>query len=280
MTVSILQRSVARIDRPAVRTGMTPQHRVRPLVPSGDPKATDPFLALMEDWFPRGVFDKHPHRGMETVTYVIDGRLDHYDNHGNEGSILPGNVQWMTAGRGIIHLEQPAEGVTVHSLQLWVNLPAADKMVAPRAQNLVAADLPLRREPGAEIRVFSGKSGDAIASTKNYAPVTMLEIRLEAAAHIRQELPADYNAFLVVLEGDGLIGGDHTPVRAGDVAWLTRTDAGALSEVEIAGGVAPLRALLFAGRPLREPVVAQGPFVMNTEEQIRQAYLDYRAGRF
>ncbi len=247
MNASILRRSVVRIDRPTLQTGMTPEHRVRPLVASGDPKATDPFLALMEDWFPRGVFDRHPHRGMETVTYVIDGRLDHYDSYGNEGSILPGNVQWMTAGRGIIHLEQPAEGVTVHSLQLWVNLPAADKMVEPRAQNLVAADLPLRRERGAEIRVFSGRSGDAIAPTKNYAPVTMLEIQLEAAAHVRQELPADYNAFIVVLEGDGLIGGDRSPVRAGDVAWLTRTDDDTLSEVDIAGGTAPLRVLLFAG---------------------------------
>jgi quercetin 2,3-dioxygenase len=280
VNAATLRRMVARIDRPALRTGMTPQHRIRPLVPSGNPEATDPFLALMEDWFPRGVFDRHPHRGMETVTYVIDGRLDHYDSYGNEGSILPGNVQWMTAGRGIIHLEQPAEGVTVHSLQLWVNLPAADKMVEPRAQNLVAADLPLRREPGAEIRVFSGRSGDAIAPTRNYAPVTMLEIHLEAAAHVRQELPADYNAFIVVLEGDGLIGGDQSRVRTGDVVWLTRTDDAAVSEVEIAGGTAPLRALLFAGRPLREPVVAQGPFVMNTEEQIRQAYIDYREGRF
>lgn len=280
MKAAILRRSVARIDHPATKTGMTPQHRIRPLVASGDPKATDPFLALMEDWFPRGVFDRHPHRGMETVTYVIDGRLDHYDNYGNEGSILPGNVQWMTAGRGIIHLEQPAEGVTVHSLQLWVNLPAADKMVEPRAQNLVAADLPLRCEPGARIRVFSGKSGDAVAPTRNYAPVTMLEIQLEASAHVRQELPADYNAFIVVLEGDGLIGDDQYPVRASDVVWLTRIQGDALSEVEIVGGAAPLRALLFAGRPLREPVVAQGPFVMNTEEQMRQAYVDYRAGRF
>ncbi len=158
---------------------MTPLHHVRPLIPSGDPK-TDPFLLLMEDWFPRGVFDRHPHRGMETVTYVIDGRLDHYDNYGNQGSVFPGNAQWMTAGRGIIHNEQPPGGVTVHSLQLWVNLPAADKMVEPRTQNLVAADLPLRREQGAEIRVFSGTSGDVIAPTKNYSPVTMLEARLEA----------------------------------------------------------------------------------------------------
>jgi quercetin 2,3-dioxygenase len=272
--------NVARIDRPTVQTGMTPEHRVRPLIPSGDPKATDPFLLLMEDWFPRGVFDRHPHRGMETVTYVIDGRLDHYDNYGNKGSLLPGNVQWMTAGRGIIHNEQPPDGVTVHSLQLWVNLPAADKMVEPRTQNLVAADLPLRREKGAEIRVFSGKSGDVIAPTKNYSPVTMLEVRLEAGARIRQELPTDYNAFLVVLEGDGLIGGDQSPVHAGDVVWLTRTDDDGLSEVNIAGGTAHLRVLLFAGRPLREPVVARGPFVMNTEEQIRQANMDYREGRF
>ena len=108
----------------------------------------------------------------------------------------------------------------------------------------------------------------------------MLEVRLQAGARIRQELPADYNAFLVVLEGDGLIGGDQSPVHAGDVVWLTRTDDDGLSEVNIAGGTAPLRVLLYAGRPLREPVVARGPFVMNTEEQIRQAYIDYREGRF
>jgi redox-sensitive bicupin YhaK (pirin superfamily) len=280
MNVTILQRSVARIDRPTVQMGMTPEHRIRPLIPSSDPQATDPFLLLMEDWFPRGVFDRHPHRGMETVTYVIEGQLDHYDNYGNQGSLLPGNVQWMTAGRGIIHNEQPAVGVTVHSLQLWVNLPAADKMVEPRTQNLVAADLPLRREQGAEIRVFSGKSGDAIAPTKNYSPVIMLEARLEPGARVRQELPADYNAFLVALEGDGLVGDDRSSIHAGDVVWLTRSDAEGLSEVTMAGGNAPLRVLLYAGRPLREQVVARGPFVMNTEEQIRQAYIDYRDGRF
>jgi redox-sensitive bicupin YhaK (pirin superfamily) len=280
MNASILRRSVARIDHPAMQTGMTPQHRIRPLVRPADPGETDPFLVLMEDWFPRGVFDRHPHRGMETVTYVIEGQLDHYDSYGNEGSILPGNVQWMTAGRGLVHLEQPAENVTVHSLQLWVNLPAADKMVKPSAQNLVGADMPVRREPGALIRVFSGKSGDVVASTRNYAAVTMLEIQLEPGAHVREELPADYTAFIVVLEGDALISGEKTPVRAGDVVWLTRSDDGGISEVEIVGGAAPLRALLYAGRPLHEPIVAQGPFVMNSEEQIRQAYLDYRAGRF
>jgi hypothetical protein len=108
----------------------------------------------------------------------------------------------------------------------------------------------------------------------------LLEVRLEAGARIREELPADYSAFLVVLEGDGLIGADQLRVHAGDVVWLTRTDDNGLSEVNIAGGTAPLRVLLYADRPLREPVVARGPFVMNTEEQIRQAYIDYREGRF
>jgi redox-sensitive bicupin YhaK (pirin superfamily) len=281
--MAAFERSVLRIDRPEVQQGMTPQHRVRPLMPAamrGDFAATDPFLALMEDWFPRGVFGKHPHRGIETVTYVLEGHIDHYDNQGHSGVIGPGDVQWMTAGRGLIHNEIPAEGVVVHSLQLWVNLPAANKMTAPRYQDLAGDAVPVRREPGAEIRVFSGSSGGVTAPTENFAPVTMVEFRLEPAAWVRQDLPADYNAVVVVLEGAGALGAKGAPVAAGDVAWLTRGDSAAPSETAIQAGDRPLRALLYAGRPLREPVVARGPFVMNTEAEIEQAYADYRAGRF
>ncbi len=262
---------------------MTPEHRVRPLLPAamrGDWAAVDPFLALMEDWFPRGVFGKHPHRGIETVTYVLEGQIDHYDNQGNRGVILPGDAQWMTAGRGLIHNEIPAEGVTVHSLQLWINLPAADKMTAPRYQDLLGATVPARREPGAEIRVFSGASGDVVSPTRNHVPVTLLEFRLESGVAVRQDLPADYNAFIVALEGEGAIGEPGRAVVAGDVAWLTRREDDGPSQVAIAAGAKPLRALLYAGRPLREPVVAGGPFVMNTEAEIAEAYADYRAGRF
>ena len=277
------ERSVLRIDHPEVQQGMTPQHRVRPLMPAamrGDFAATDPFLALMEDWFPRGVFGKHPHRGIETVTYVLEGHIDHYDNQGHSGVIGPGDVQWMTAGRGLIHNEIPAEGVVVHSLQLWVNLPAADKMTAPRYQDLAGDAVPVRREPGAEIRVFSGSSDGVTAPTANFASVTMVEFRLEPGAWVRQDLPADYNAVVVVLEGAGALGAKGVPVAAGDVAWLTRGDSAAPSELAIQAGDKPLRALLYAGRPLREPVVARGPFVMNTEAEIEEAYADYRAGRF
>ncbi len=246
----------------------------------GDFAATDPFLGLMEDWFPRGVFGKHPHRGIETVTYVIEGRIDHYDNQGNAGAILPGDAQWMTAGRGLIHNEIPAEGVVAHSLQLWVNLPAKEKMTAPRYQDLVAAALPVRREPGVEIRVFSGDSGGVTATTKNHVPVTMLEVRLDPEADVIQDLPADYNAVIVVLEGEGVVGADKRRIEAGDVGWLTRQESKGPSSVTIGAGKRPLRVLLYAGRPLREPVVARGPFVMNTEAEIEQAYADYRAGRF
>ncbi len=281
--MAVFQRSALGIDHPEARQGLTPQHRVRPLMPAamrGDYAAVDPFLALMEDWFPRGVFGRHPHRGIETVTYVLDGRIDHYDNQGHEGVILPGDAQWMTAGRGLIHNEVPAEGDTAHTLQLWVNLPAAQKMVEPRYQDLVAKDMPVRREPGAEIRVFSGASGGLSAPTKNYAPVTMVEFRLAPGVAIRQDLPADYNAFIVVLEGGGHIGADAVAVNAGDVVQLTRGVDASPSEVEVATGDKPLRALLYAGRPLGEPVVAGGPFVMNTQVQIEQAYTDYREGRF
>ena len=281
--MSVFKRSVRNIDHPDPQQGMTPQHRVRPLLPAamrGDYAATDPFLALMEDWFPRGVFGKHPHRGIETVTYVLEGRVDHYDNQGHKGAILPGDAQWMTAGRGLIHNEIPAEGDTVHSLQLWVNLPAADKMTEPRYQDLVGAAVPSRREPGAEIRVFSGASGGVTASTKNFTPVTLVEFRLEPHAVVRQDLPADYHAFLVVLEGEGAVGENATAVVAGDVAWLTKGEGAAPSETIVTAGARPLRALLYAGRPLGEPVVARGPFVMNTEAEIEQAYADYRAGRF
>src|SRR5271166_6226313 len=204
--MATVERSVLRIDRPEVQQGMTPEHRVRPLMPAamrGDFAATDPFLALMEDWFPRGVFGKHPHRGIETVTYVVEGRIDHYDNQGHEGTILPGDVQWMTAGRGLIHNEIPAEGFTVHILQLWVNLPAAEKMTAPRYQDLAGDAVPVRRQPGVEVRVFSGASGGVTGPTKNFVPVTMVEIRLDPGASVRQDLPADYNAVIVVLVGGG-----------------------------------------------------------------------------
>jgi redox-sensitive bicupin YhaK (pirin superfamily) len=153
-------------------------------------------------------------------------------------------------------------------------------MTAPRYQDLAGDAVPVRRQPGVEIRVFSGASGGLTAPTKNIVPVTMVEIRLDQGTSVCQDLPANYNAVLVVLEGEGSIGAEPKSVATGDVAWLTRGDSGKASEVAIRATDKPLRALLYAGRPLHEAVVARGPFVMNTEAEIEQAYADYRAGRF
>jgi quercetin 2,3-dioxygenase len=274
MTAPLPQRDVARIDKPAIRRGTTDSHRVRPLVEPDDFTATDPFLLLVEDWFPLGVFDRHPHRGIETVTYVIEGAIDHYDNHGNKGIIEAGDALWLTAGRGIVHNEQPANGEPVHLLQLWVNLPAANKLVPAHFQDLRAADIPARREPGAEIRVFSGASGTAVAQTTNYAPVTMVEARIESDIRIEQNLPDGYNAFIVVLDGSAKIGASATEVGAGQVAWLTRSEAE--SAVTIAAGKDGARAFVFAGQPLNEPVAARGPFVMNSKEELDAGFAEFR----
>ncbi len=256
----------------------SPIHKVGIVLEPGNWAEFDPFLMMAEDWFQPGVFDFHPHRGIETVTFVIEGSLEHYDNMAGNGKITAGDAQWMTAGRGVIHKETPPEGETVHSLQLWVNLRSSDKMTEPRYQDLRSDELPVRQENGATVRVFSGISGEIIATTKNHVPVTMVEVLLEAGGTISQILPGSYNGFLYILEGQGTFGASKTEGLKNQVLWLGEGGNGE-STIEIVAKE-KLRVLLFAGEPVGEPVVAYGPFVMNTEAEIRQAFSDYRAGKF
>ena len=275
-------RRVASVLDTETGPGMGPGHTVRPVLPPGRWTEFDPFLALMEDWFVPGIFGPHPHRGFETVTFVLEGELRHEDNHGGRGILRAGDAQLMTAGRGIIHAEDPT-GEPVHSLQLWLNLPARLKMTEPRYQDLAAGQMPVRREPGVEARVYSGRSGDAVAPAKNHVPLTLVDIRLEAGATLAHEQPAGDAAFLYVLEGSVRAGAGETPAAAGQVVWLERAGPGAApdeSSTIVVRADAPARVLLYAAPPLGEPVAARGPFVMNTIEQITQAYADYRAGRF
>ncbi|WP_017727948.1 pirin family protein [Halalkalibacterium ligniniphilum] len=240
----------------------------------------DPFLLMAEDWFQRGTFGFHPHRGIETVTYVIDGELEHKDNKGGSGLLKAGDVQWMTAGSGILHAEEPVEGSTVHSLQLWVNLPKASKMAAPRYQDLTQNDLPVIEEEGATVRLFSGSYRDVQSKTENYAPVTMIEMTLERGATLSPTIPASYNGFLYVLEGEGAFGKDRVKGEKQQVLWLGKGEnEGGDSSIRIESEER-LRVLLYAGEPIGEPVVARGPFVMNSEEEIRQAYEDFYNGKF
>lgn len=259
---------------------VSPIHYAAPILQPGYWDDFDPFLLMMEDTFKRGAFDIHPHRGIETVTYVIDGSITHYDNATGEGGTLQqGDLQFMTAGRGVVHNETPDEGDTVHLLQLWVNLPRKHKMTAPRYQNLKAKDMPVRKEDGAIIRVYSGSSGDIVSSTLNYVPVTFVEITVDSGKTISQELPGSYNGFIYILKGSGVFGFNNIEAEKGQALWIDTAPANGPSSIVISAKD-KLQLILFAGEPLGEPVVARGPFVMNTEEEIVQAYDDYRNGLF
>lgn len=273
------RREVARIADPRFATGQVEGHRSRVLIGGDDLAASDPFLVMAEDWMPRDAFERHPHRGIETVTLVLEGAIEHFDSAGHAGTIEAGDAQWMTAGRGVVHKENALVGTVAHTLQLWVNLPAAEKMTQPRYQDLRGATLPIRRETDVEVRVLSGRSGEVTSSTLNHVPVTAIDARLKAGAMFDQELEAGSNGFILVLEGPVRVGSERRLVEAGELAWLSRSDE-ASSTVTIAAGEASARILLFAARPLAEPIVFRGPFVMNTEEQTQQAYADYREGRF
>jgi redox-sensitive bicupin YhaK (pirin superfamily) len=255
-------------------------HTASPILEPGHWEEYDPFLLLMEDKFEKGAFDVHPHRGMETLTYVIDGNINHYDSATGEGGTLQkGDLQFMTAGRGVLHNESPADGERVHLLQLWVNLPRKNKMTEPRYQNMHAKDMPVRQEDGALIRVYSGSSGDVVSNTLNYVPITFVEIVVDSGASVMQDLPGNYNGFIYVLEGSGTFGENKVEARRGQAIWLGSADEAEMSSVNVSANE-KLHLVLFAGVPLREPVVARGPFVMNTEEEIVEAYADYRNGTF
>jgi redox-sensitive bicupin YhaK (pirin superfamily) len=275
---SIIQRNISDVwEVSHQRRG--PKHTAGMVLEPGHWRRFDPFLLMAEDWFQRGTFDLHPHRGIETVTFVIDGNLEHNDNHGGEGVLHPGDVQWMTAGRGIIHAEQPREGDTVHSLQLWINLPSFKKSAEPRYQNLKSIDMPVFSEEGVLIRVFSGSSNGIKSETLNHVPVTMVEVVLEQGAVITQDLPSSFTGFIYILEGSGVFGIDETPGEKQQALRFEQCEGHADSEMKITAKE-KLHLVLFAGEPIGEPVVAQGPFVMNTQEEIIQAYADYRDGKF
>jgi redox-sensitive bicupin YhaK (pirin superfamily) len=242
---------------------------------------SDPFLLMAEDWFSTNGFDWHPHRGIETITVVLEGELEHHDNHGGHGVLKSGDVQWMTAGRGLMHREMAYRSQSVHALQLWVNLQAEDKMVKPSYQDLRSDQIPIRRENGIEVRVFSGQSGNVKRLAANHVPVTMLDVRFDYSnASFTQELPAGQEGFVYVVAGQGRFGENGRYVSAGQIGHLAHTNINDGSTRFTVTAIEPTKFLLWTGQPLHQPVVAHGPFVMNTQDQINEAFADYRAGVF
>ena len=242
----------------------------------------DPFLLLDEfrsdnpnDYI--GGFPDHPHRGFETVTYMLAGRMRHGDNQGNSGLLGPGSIQWMTAGRGIVHSEFPEqqEGL-MWGFQLWVNLPRKDKMTAPRYQDVQGDKIPeIDLGPGARARVLVGElNGVAGPVTDVATEPVYFDLHLEPNASYEAALPRAHNAFAYVYQGDAKIGAANTGIARGELALLTQG-----ASLPVTAGPSGARLIVVAARPLNEPVARYGPFVMNTPEEIRQAFADYQAGR-
>ncbi|MGE0858650.1 MAG: pirin family protein [Gammaproteobacteria bacterium] len=244
----------------------------------------DPFLLLDEflsddpaDYL--AGFPEHPHRGFETVTYMLAGRMRHGDNQGNSGLLAAGSVQWMTAGRGILHSEMPEqENGRMWGFQLWVNLPARAKMIAPRYQDIPPADIPVVTTPGGQrLKVIAGEFHGARGPIQNVeAEPVYVDLELAAGGRETLALPTTHNAFVYCYEGAVDVGAEH-PALVGHrrLAVLSAGD-----EVTIAAAGGPARVIVVAGKPFGEPVARYGPFVMNTREELAQAVDDLRNGRF
>ena len=259
------------------------------------PKATfsefDPFL-LLDEMGPievapgeaKGAPD-HPHRGFETVTYMLAGDMEHKDSRGHAGRLRPGDVQWMTAGAGVIHAEMPARefvrsGGRMHGFQLWVNLPKRDKMMNPRYQEIPASQIPKATSADGLVRVsvIAGEAMGEKAVIETRTPIIYLHYWIEPGGTVTQQVPAAYNGFAYVVEGEGLFGAEGERAEDGQMVLFAQ-DGNELRIQNPPDAKAALEVLLIAGVPLNEPVARYGPFVMNTNAEIRQAIEDYQEGR-
>jgi hypothetical protein len=229
----------------------------------------------------------HPHRGFETVTYMIDGEMEHQDTAGGGGLISNGDTQWMTAGSGLLHIETPPEhlvasGGLFHGVQLWVNLPRAKKLATPRYQDIRAGEVGLLASPdgGALVRVIAGDVGDDHGPGSTHTPITLVHATVSPGAALALPWNPGFNALVYVLSGQGTVGPERRPISAGQLAVLGAGDVVNVAASARGTGQSPeLDVLVLGGQPIREPVVAYGPFVMNTKAEIVQAFEDFQAGR-
>jgi redox-sensitive bicupin YhaK (pirin superfamily) len=268
-----------------------------------DLRALDPFIHMDQmgevDYAPgepKGT-PWHPHRGFETVTYMIDGEMAHSDSNGGGGVISGGDTQWMTAGQGILHIETPPEhlvtsGGLFHGIQLWVNLPRSDKMAQPRYQDITGSRVALLSSPdgGALVRVIAGEVGDHAGPGSTYTPITLVHATLAPGASLTLPWRADFNALAYAMSGKGTVGSrigggsfggrEARPIESGQLALFGEGGSITVSALNTQDSRATaLDVFLLGGKPIREPVAMQGPFVMNTRSELMQAFEDFQAGR-
>lgn len=238
---------------------------------------TDPFVMLMDDQldFKPGqpVGEPHPHAGLETVTLMLQGSL----NDSAEGPLDEGDLAWMTAGRGVVHNEDVTATGYARILQLWVALPRALRDIQPEFERVPVASLPIRRDPGVEARLYSGRSGDLLSPTRNRVPITIVDFHLTPGSRVNQTLPGAYRGFLFVV--DGALSSGDARLDSGEVGWLDPVGGGE-TELVLRAGKDGARVLLYAGLPLSERLLQRGPFVAGSEDEIATRYREYRAGAF
>lgn len=238
-----------------------------------DLRGQSPFVLLVEDFIePQGDYDMHPHRGLATVTFILDGRLAHRDHCGTSGVVGPGDVQWMTAGRGIMHGGRPEGTYRVHALQLWLNLPAALKMSEPKTKEQKRDSAGVHPAPGVEARNYG-----AMDARWTPWPMELVHIRIDAGARYDLPIAGGNRAFAYVIEGQLAASSEQTTLDAGHVGWV---QPAAEDQVLPLHAIAASTLLVYISRPIEEPVIVHGPFVVNKESEIIKAYLDLQDGRF
>ncbi|MGV2939900.1 pirin family protein [Mesobacillus sp. LC4] len=246
-------------------------------------KDFDPFILMAEDWFKRGTFSDHPHRGFQTITYVVDGRLEHIDNAGGRDILEPGDVQYMNAGWAARHAEEGVDDDIAHTLQLWLNLPKDLRKTEASYQNVYSEDAPVVEFDGGSVKVFSGEIAGVKGPLNSLVPITLSEITLSEGTEYVHELPENHNAFLYVLSGDLDFGESQVNLKKHGVATLTFNEDGNdgnTSELKIKSNSRRSKLLVYSGKPIKEEIVPYGPFVMSTMDEIRQAFRDFQQGKF
>ncbi len=274
------QRGISRVvNVPPVAPGLVgPGHLAAPVVSPENFEMTDPFILLMDDHLDIGdrpVGGPHPHAGFETVTLILEGAIFDRDEG---GTLNAGEVQWMTAGSGVIHSEDVRTKGKVRLLQLWLTLPKNRRWIAPEFQTINANEVPVRRENGAEIRIYSGASVGLQSGTRNHVSVTMVEINLASRASADVDIPGSYNGFAFVIDGSVRIG-DKT-LNIGQVGWLEGPTDDGPSVVRVAAGESGARVVLYAGQPQGDPIVSYGPFIGDSKQDIARLFAEYQSGGF
>lgn len=271
-------RNIVSIKTPPAQPGfLGPDHTARAVV-YREFEHSDPFILLMDDFLDKKddepVGGPHPHAGFETVSLLLEGEI------GDETHTMKqGDFQMMTAGSGIVHTEAIEGRTRMRLLQMWLNLPKADRWTEPRVQDLAFENAPAAERDGVKTVLYSGSFAGLRSPVKNYVPVTIADIRLQPGASLSETLPASYNAFLYVIEGDLSVGNEGKALNVNQIGWLSRGAAGETSNLNIVAGAAGARVVLYAGEPQHDSIVSHGPFISDNQEEIKDLYSDFRHGK-